>query len=71
MKAIAFDLDIDTKTFKIAYKKELFETGNLSGLLAGVVGNIDGMKMLKKRMKRKKCCSVMLLPVLCWHQQVP
>ncbi|MCD4756066.1 ribulose-bisphosphate carboxylase large subunit [bacterium] len=47
MRAVAFDLDPQTKTFKIAYKKELFETGNLSGLLAGVVGNIDGMKMLK------------------------
>jgi ribulose 1,5-bisphosphate carboxylase large subunit-like protein len=47
MKAIAFDLDPQTKTFKIAYRKELFETGNLSGLLAGVVGKYDGMKMLK------------------------
>lgn len=47
MKAIAFDLEPKTKTFKIAYKKELFELGNMSGLLAGVVGNIDGMKMLK------------------------
>ena len=47
MKGIAFDIDPQTKTFKIAYKKELFETGNLSGLLAGVAGNIDGMKMLK------------------------
>lgn len=47
MKAQAFDLDPQTKTFKIAYKKELFETGNLSGLLAGIAGNIGGMKMLK------------------------
>ena len=47
MKGVAFDVDPNTKTFKIAYKKELFETGNLSGLLAGVAGNIDGMKMLK------------------------
>ncbi|HOT61082.1 MAG TPA: hypothetical protein PKW94_02180, partial [Candidatus Dojkabacteria bacterium] len=28
MKAIAFDLEPKTKTFKIAYKKELFELGN-------------------------------------------
>jgi ribulose-bisphosphate carboxylase large chain len=47
MKGVAFDIDPQTKTFKIAYKKELFETGNLSGLLAGIAGNIDGMKMLK------------------------
>jgi ribulose-bisphosphate carboxylase large chain len=46
MRATAYDLDPSTKTFKIAYKKELFETGNLSGLLAGVAGNIGGMKML-------------------------
>lgn len=46
MRAIAYDLDSKTKTFKIAYKKELFEPGNLSGLLAGVAGNIGGMKML-------------------------
>ncbi|MDD3474673.1 MAG: RuBisCO large subunit C-terminal-like domain-containing protein [Candidatus Dojkabacteria bacterium] len=47
LRGIAFDIDPKTKTFKIAYKKELFETGNLSGLLAGIAGNIDGMKMLK------------------------
>ena len=47
LKAVAFDLHPETKTFKIAYKKELFETGNMAGLLAGVVGNIGGMKMLK------------------------
>ena len=47
LKAVAYDLDPKTKTFKIAYKKELFEVGNMSGILAGIVGNIDGMKMLK------------------------
>jgi ribulose-bisphosphate carboxylase large chain len=47
MKAVAFDLDPSTKTFKIAYKKDLFEMGNMSGLLAGVVGNVGGMGMLK------------------------
>lgn len=47
LKAVAYDLDPETKTFKIAYKKELFEAGNMAGLLAGVAGNIDSMKMLK------------------------
>ena len=47
LKAIAYDLDPKTKTFKIAYKKELFEEGNMAGVLAGVAGNIDSMKMLK------------------------
>lgn len=47
LKAVAFDLDPKTKTFKIAYKKELFEYDNMSGILATVIGNIDGMKMLK------------------------
>jgi ribulose-bisphosphate carboxylase large chain len=47
IRAIAYDIDFKTQTFKIAYKKELFETGNISGLLAGVAGNIGGMKMLK------------------------
>ncbi len=47
LKAVAFDLEPETKTFKIAYKVELFELGNMSGLLAGIVGNIGGMKMVK------------------------
>lgn len=47
MKATAFDLDPSTKTFKIAYKVGLFEMDNMSGLLAGVVGNVGGMKMIK------------------------
>jgi len=47
MKAIAYDLEPETNTFKIAYKVDLFELDNMSGLLAGVVGNIGGMKMLK------------------------
>jgi ribulose-bisphosphate carboxylase large chain len=47
MKAVAFDLNPENKTFKIAYRADLFEMGNMSGLLAGIVGNIDGMKMLK------------------------
>lgn len=47
MKAIAFDLEPETNTFKIAYKVDLFELDNMSGLLAGIVGNVGGMKMLK------------------------
>lgn len=47
MKAIAYDLDPATKTFKIAYPVDLFEGGNMSGILAGIAGNIDSMKMLK------------------------
>lgn len=47
LRAMAYDLDPKTKTFKIAYKKEIFEEGNMSGILAGVAGNIDSMKMLK------------------------
>ncbi len=47
MKAVAYDLDPETKTFKIAYKVDLFEYDNMSGILAGIVGNIDSMKMLK------------------------
>ena len=47
LKAVAFDLNPENKTFKIAYKPELFEKDNMSGILAGVIGNIEGMKMLK------------------------
>lgn len=47
LKGIAYGLDPKTKTFKIAYKKEIFEPGNMAGILAGVAGNIDSMKMLK------------------------
>ena len=47
MRAIAYDLEPEFKTFKIAYKIGLFELDNMSGLLAGIVGNIGGMKMLK------------------------
>lgn len=47
LKAQAFDLDPKTKTFKVAYKVELFELDNMSGMLSGLVGNIEGMKMIK------------------------
>jgi len=47
MKAVAYDLDRENKMFKVAYQIGLFELDNMSGLLAGIVGNIEGMKMLK------------------------
>lgn len=47
MKAVAFDLQPKAKMFKIAYKVELFEFDNMAGLLAGIAGNIAGMKMVK------------------------
>lgn len=45
-RALAFDLDYERKMFKVAYPIELFELDNISGLLAGIVGNIAGMKMV-------------------------
>ncbi|MAG02838.1 ribulose-bisphosphate carboxylase large subunit [Candidatus Pacearchaeota archaeon] len=45
-KALAFDLDFNNKMFKVAYPMDLFEPDNMSGLLAGIVGNIAGMKMV-------------------------
>ncbi len=45
-RALAFDLDYKKKMFKVAYPIELFELNNISGLLAGIVGNIAGMKMV-------------------------
>ncbi|HLD01331.1 MAG TPA: RuBisCO large subunit C-terminal-like domain-containing protein [Patescibacteria group bacterium] len=46
-KALAFDLDKKNKMFKVAYKVDLFEHDNMSGFLAGPVGNVGGMKMVK------------------------
>ena len=45
-RAIAYDLDYKNLTFKVAYPLDLFEMDNISGLLAGIVGNIAGMKMV-------------------------
>ena len=45
-KAVAYDLDYKRSMFKIAYPIDLFELDNISGLLAGIVGNIAGMKMV-------------------------
>ncbi len=46
LKAMAYDLDYENLMFKVAYPIELFELDNISGLLAGIVGNIAGMKMV-------------------------
>lgn len=46
-KALAYDLDPARLMFKVAYKAELFELDNISGFLAGPLGNVAGMKMLK------------------------
>ncbi len=45
-RALAFDLDYKNLMFKVAYPIQLFELDNISGLLAGIVGNIPGMKMV-------------------------
>ena len=46
-RALAFDLDYKNFMFKVAYPVTLFEPDNISGLLAGIVGNIAGMKMVR------------------------
>lgn len=46
LRALVFDLDYKRQIFKIAYPLELFELNNISGLLAGITGNIAGMKMV-------------------------
>jgi len=46
IKAFAYDLDYQTHMFKVAYPVELFELDNISGLFAGIIGNIAGMKMI-------------------------
>ncbi len=46
-KAIAYDIDRANHMFKVAYRWDLFELGNMSGFLAGPVGNIAGMKMVQ------------------------
>lgn len=45
-RAFAFDLDYKNCIFKVAYPISLFELNNISGLLAGIAGNIAGMKMV-------------------------
>lgn len=46
-KALVFDVDQVNHMFKVAYPINLFEPGNISGFLAGPVGNIAGMKMVQ------------------------
>jgi len=46
-KALVFDMDLQNHMFKVAYPIDLFEPGNMSGFLAGPVGNIAGMKMVQ------------------------
>lgn len=46
-KAIVFNMDEKNHMFKVAYKTDLFEHDNMAGFLAGPVGNIGGMKMVK------------------------
>jgi ribulose-bisphosphate carboxylase large chain len=40
LKALAFDLNFEEKTFKIAYPKEIFEPGNMSNILSTVIGSL-------------------------------
>ena len=47
LKALAYDLDYKNHMFKVAYPVDLFEYDNMSGILAGIIGNISGMKMVK------------------------
>lgn len=46
LKPKVFVLDEDKKIAKIAYPIELFEPGNMSGILSSITGNILGMKIL-------------------------
>ena len=46
-KAVAYDLSQTDHMFKVAYRVDLFEPGNISGFLAGPLGNVAGMKMIQ------------------------
>lgn len=46
-KAVVYDLDKKNHMFKVAYKIDLFELANMSGFLAGPIGNVGGMKMVR------------------------
>ncbi len=46
-RALVFDIEEDTKRFKVAYPADLFEHDNMAGMLAGFAGNIGGMKAIK------------------------
>ena len=47
-RALAYDLDYERVMFKVAYPMDLFEANNISGLFAGIIGNIAGMKMVSE-----------------------
>lgn len=42
-----FSIDKHSKEIKVAYHAELFEMGNMPGILSGIAGNIYGMKCVK------------------------
>jgi ribulose-bisphosphate carboxylase large chain len=46
-KAVVYDLDEENRMFKVAYRPDLFEYDNISGFMAGPVGNVGGMKMVR------------------------
>ena len=47
LKPHAYYIDKKRKIIKIAYPQELFEPGNMSGILSSIAGNIYGMKQAK------------------------
>ncbi len=48
LKPSVFSIDEKSGIIKIAYPEELFEPGNIPGLLSSVAGNIYGMKGLRR-----------------------
>src|SRR3989344_4255537 len=46
LRALVYDLDYKKNMFKVAYPVQLSEFDNIFVLLAGIVGNIAGMKMV-------------------------
>ncbi|MGM5485457.1 MAG: type III ribulose-bisphosphate carboxylase [Nanobdellota archaeon] len=47
LKPHAFYINKRTKRIKIAYPQDLFEAGNISGILSSIAGNIYGMKQAR------------------------
>nr|VDD89130.1 RuBisCO long chain, Form III-b [uncultured archaeon] len=43
-----FDIDKEAKEIRIAYHGDLFEEGNMPGILSGIAGNIYGMKCVRR-----------------------
>jgi ribulose-bisphosphate carboxylase large chain len=46
LRPILFSINNKTKEVKIAYPEELFEPGNMPGILSSICGNVFGMKSL-------------------------